>query len=88
MHADLASFTEMLGGRRSYYNPVTRTLFVNASSGYDRWTLVHEAVHQILQATGEGRRQVRGLALPGWLEPTIGGSHEHGGHLPARHRRA
>ena len=68
VHADAPSFPEMFGGRRSYYYPTTRTLHVNAAQGFERWTLVHEAVHQILNATGDSRTRRRGLSIPGWLD--------------------
>lgn len=68
VHADERSFPEALGGRRSYFLPQTRTLHVNASGGYDRWTLVHEATHQILYCAAEGQRAGKGVSLPGWLD--------------------
>lgn len=68
VHANERTFPEALGGRRSYFLPQTRTLHVNASTGYDRWTLVHEATHQILYCAAEGQRAGKGLSLPGWLD--------------------
>lgn len=68
VHADEASFPEALGGRRSYFSPELRTLFVNAGKGYDRWTLVHEATHQVMHCSAEGHLAGRGVDLPGWLE--------------------
>lgn len=68
VHADEGSFPEALGGRRSYFLPETRTLHVNAGKGYDRWTLVHEATHQVLHCAALGERAGRGTSLPGWLD--------------------
>jgi Protein of unknown function (DUF1570) len=68
VHADERTFPEALGGRRSYFLPETRTLHVNAGKGYDRWTLVHEATHQILYCAAEGQRAGKGVSLPGWLD--------------------
>ncbi|HVS18721.1 MAG TPA: hypothetical protein VMT18_08990, partial [Planctomycetota bacterium] len=59
VHADERAFPEALGGRRSYFLPETRTLYLNAGSGYDRWTLVHEVTHQVLFCTAEGHRSGR-----------------------------
>lgn len=68
VHADESSFPEALGGRRSYFLPDTRTLHVNAGKGYDRWTLVHEATHQVLYCAAADARAGKGVSLPGWLD--------------------
>jgi hypothetical protein len=67
VYADDASFPELTGGRRSYFRSDTRTLFVNAVGGLDRWTLVHEAVHQVLYSAGAGSRAGR-TSMPAWLD--------------------
>lgn len=68
VHGDEGSFPEALGGRRSYFLPDTRTLHVNASKAYDRWTLVHEATHQVLFCAASDDLGGRGVSLPGWLD--------------------
>lgn len=67
VHADQSSFPESVGDRRSYFDPQQEALIVNAAGGYDPSTLVHEAVHQFLWATGAGRKGAR-TQIPGWLD--------------------
>lgn len=67
VHGDERSFPELLGSRRSYFVPEERRLYVNASKAYDRWTLVHEATHQILSCAALSDLTNKGVSLPGWL---------------------
>ncbi len=67
VHADERSFPESAGNRRSYFSVQDEALIVNASAGYEPRTLVHEALHQFLWATGAG--QSAGKAdVPAWVD--------------------
>ncbi|MBK7642137.1 MAG: DUF1570 domain-containing protein [Planctomycetes bacterium] len=66
VHADEKSFPEFAGDARSYFASATHVLYVNASRGFDRGALVHEAAHQLLDACIQTTRTGRG-DVPGWL---------------------
>jgi hypothetical protein len=67
VHADLKSFPETAGDARSYFEQSVHVLFVNASGGFDRGAVVHEATHQLLDACIRSTRSARG-DVPGWLD--------------------
>jgi hypothetical protein len=67
LHADGRSFPELTGARRAYFDPLARTLYVDASVVIDRGELCHEATHAILHATAEDTKTARG-DLPAWVE--------------------
>src|SRR5258706_4447757 len=66
VHADEKSFPETVGNARSYYDRAGHVLLVNASGGFDRGAVVHEATHQLLDACMQNTRTARG-DVPGWL---------------------
>jgi len=66
VHADAKSFPEMLGDARSYYDHQGHVLLVNATGGFERGVVVHEATHQLLDACMQNTRSGRG-DVPGWL---------------------
>ncbi len=66
VHADQKSFPESVGNARSYYDRAGHVLLVNASGGFDRGAVLHEATHQLLDACIQGTRTARG-DVPGWL---------------------
>lgn len=67
VHADRKSFPEMTGTNGAYYEYGSRILHVDASSGFDFGLVVHEACHQLLDATMRGTRGAR-PDVPGWLD--------------------
>jgi hypothetical protein len=67
VHADSASYPESTG-RGAYYDSAGRILQVDASGGFDRGALVHEAVHQLLAATAESPDRSPSGSVPGWLD--------------------
>jgi hypothetical protein len=67
VHADLKSFPQTAGDARSYFEPTGHVLFVNASGGFERGAVVHEATHQLLDACIRSTRAARG-DVPGWLD--------------------
>ena len=66
VHADRKSFPESAGDARSYFDRTVHVLFVNASGGFERGAVVHEATHQLLDACIQSTRSMRG-DVPGWL---------------------
>lgn len=67
VHADRKSFPEMTGANGAYYEHDSRILHVDASGGFDFGLVVHEACHQLLDATMRGTRNAR-TDVPGWLD--------------------
>lgn len=70
VHADGASFPDLVGKRMPYFDPLLMTVIVTAETGYLRDLLVHEATHQLLYATAvsaEHSARAKGC-LPGWLD--------------------
>lgn len=67
VHADRKSFPEMTGTNGAYYEHGSRILHVDASGGFDFGLVVHEACHQLLDATMRGARGAR-QDVPGWLD--------------------
>jgi hypothetical protein len=66
VHADAKSFPETVGDARSYFDRAGHVLLVNASGGFDRGSVFHEATHQLLDANMQSTRAARG-DVPGWL---------------------
>jgi len=66
VHADAKSFPETVGDARSYFDHTGRVLLVNATGGFERGVVVHEATHQLLDACMQNTRSGRG-DVPGWL---------------------
>ena len=67
VHADATSFPEIGDGRTAWFDRADRTLRIDASGGLNRWSLAHEAVHQLLDATAESPHRAPSGAVPGWL---------------------
>ncbi len=67
VHADESSFPENAGNRRSYFDVQDEALIVNASGGCEPRTLVHEALHQFLWATGAGTSSGK-ADVPAWVD--------------------
>jgi hypothetical protein len=70
VHADGASFPDLVGNRMPYFDPGLMTVIVTAEAGYLRDLLIHEATHQLLYATAvsaEHSARAKGC-LPGWLD--------------------
>jgi len=66
VHANAKSFPETVGNARSYFDRAGHVLLVNASGGFDRGSVFHEATHQLLDACMQSTRAARG-DVPGWL---------------------
>jgi len=67
IHADEASFPEIVGTRTSYTDGENRAAYVDASAGLDRGALAHEALHLLVHMTTVESRQSRGF-VPAWLD--------------------
>lgn len=65
LHADKASYPEA-SGAPAYFLPSEARLYVDASSGLQLGTLVHEATHALLHYTAVRMRPGKGK-IPGWL---------------------
>jgi hypothetical protein len=66
VHGDRESFPELTGANRAYFDPVEHKLIIDASTGFDAHALLHEATHQLLDATALYTRGARG-EIPTWL---------------------
>ena len=67
VHGEASSFPESVGASRAYFDPNDETVYVDASGGIDRGTLVHEVTHGVLYWTARRTRSERG-DIPGWLD--------------------
>ncbi len=66
IHASQSSYPQ-IGGSRGYYKPAEGTLYMNASGGLSRTTLVHEGTHQLLDYSARRMKPGKGK-IPGWLD--------------------
>lgn len=67
VHADEASFPNVVGTKTSYTDGQNRTAFVDASAGLDRGVLTHESWHLLVHMTTVEARSSRGV-IPDWLD--------------------
>ncbi len=76
VHADTASYPQPTGGRSGYYEPGSRTLYVDATLGAEgragslgaaNRVLAHEGTHQLLHMTTQRTTKAKGL-VPAWLD--------------------
>lgn len=66
LHGDAGSFPSIGHGRKAYYDSGPRRLVVDASEGFSRPAILHEATHEIFELGAADRRAER-VAIPSWL---------------------
>lgn len=67
VHADARSFPRQSSERTAFFQPLIRTLEVDASVRLDVRMLMHEATHALVDATAVSTRASKGV-IPSWLD--------------------